>query len=129
MADKMTKAMYFKRLVEVVNVANVEDEDLLVEFCEKQIKTLEEKKITAQAKAAEKRANDTLLINVKSVLTDEFQTADQIAAQIAKPDGEEGETISKSQAVNRLTTLVKSGEAVKESIKVDDKSVMAYKLA
>ena len=61
---------------------------------------------------------------VKSVLTNDFQTAEEITSQI------NDEEVSKAKVIARLTQLVKLGEAVKESTKTEDnKSRMTYKLA
>ena len=61
---------------------------------------------------------------IKSVLTDEFQTADAITSQI------DGEDITRAKVIARLGQLVKNGEAEKTDVKTDDnRTVKAYKLA
>ena len=56
-------------------------------------------------------------------MTDEFQTIDDIVAQVA----EEG--VTKAKVTARLTQLVKAEMAEKDQIKADDgRKVMAYRL-
>ena len=68
-------------------------------------------------------SNDSCHI-IKSVLTDEFQTADAITSQI------DGEDVTRAKVIARLGQLVKNGEAEKTDVKTDDnRTVKAYKLA
>ena len=107
----------------IVLEANVENADELVAFLDKQIVSLDNRAAKAKEKAAEKKAEgDELRAVVKAVLTDDFQTADDIAAQI------EGDDVTKAKVVARLSQLVKNGEAEKEQIKnAEGKKVMTYK--
>ena len=122
---KMTKKDYYNELKEIIANANVENGEDLVAFCDKQIAQIDAKAEKNKERAAEKRAEgDELRAVVKSVLTGEYQTADDITAQI------EGEDITKSKIIARLTQLVKAGDAVKEEAKGEDgKKKMTYKLA
>lgn len=97
----------------------------LLDFIESRIALIDNKAEKAREKAAEKKAaGDELRAVVKSVLTNEFQTADEITAQI------EGEDVSRAKIIARLGQLVKNEEAIKTDVKLEDKrTVKAYKLA
>ena len=122
---KVTKKENYEMLMEIVENSNSEMKAELVDFITKQIESIDAKAAKAKEKAAEKRAEgDELRAAVKSVLTEELQTAETILSQI------EGEELTKAKIVARLTQLVKNGEASKEEVKTEDnKKVMAYKLA
>ena len=125
MADvKMTKKDYFAQIKAIVAGADVEGKDELIAFVDKQVEMLDAKAAKAKERAANKKAEgDELREVIAAVLTDEFQTADEITAQV------EGEDITKAKVVARLTQLVNARIAVKEQIKVDSAKKMAYKLA
>ena len=125
MADvKMTKKDWFAELKGIVEASDYAQKAEAVEFIDAQVALLDAKAEKAKERAAQKKAEtDELKAVVAAVLTDELQTADEIAAQV------EGEDISKQKVVSRLTALVKDGVAVKEEVKVDSKKKMAYKLA
>lgn len=74
-------------------------------------------------RAAKKRAEDTLLADVKAILSDEAVTADTIVEAINRED------VTKGKVVNRLSTLVKDGVAAKEKVKTDAGERTVYKLA
>lgn len=124
---KITKAM----VLEVIktNVENmIFDGDVAAEdviaYVDTTIAQLEAKNAKAKEKAAEKRANgDELRDKIQSLLTNEFQTITDIAAQI---DDEEATT---AKITARLTQLVNAEIAVKEQVKVEKGKKMAYKLA
>lgn len=121
---KLTKRENFENLKTIVENSNVEAKEELLAFVEKQIELLDNKAAKAKERSAEKKAEgDELREVVKSVLTDEYQTADEIANQI------EGEDITKAKVTARLTQLINNGDAVKEQKSVDGKRVMTYKLA
>ena len=122
---KVTKKENYEMLMEIVENSNSEMKAELVDFITKQINSIDAKAVKAKEKAAEKRAEgDELRAAVKSVLTEELQTAETILSQI------EGEELTKAKIVARLTQLVKNGEASKEEVKTEEgKKVMAYKLA
>lgn len=126
MADvaKMTKKDWFEVLKGIVEASDYENVDGAVEFIDAQVALLDAKAEKAKERAAQKRAeSDELKAVVASILTNDFQTADEITAQV------EGEDITKQKIVSRLTALVKEGVAVKEETKVDSKKKMTYKLA
>ena len=88
---------------------------------------LANKAAKAKAKAAEKKAEgDELRDAVEAVLTDEFQTIADIAAQV------EGEDVTVAKVTYRLGALVKAGKAEKAEVKVSGegekvRKVMGYK--
>lgn len=122
--EKMTKAMWFEEIKAVVAESEHEKADEMVKFIDAQLELLAAKAMKAKERAAEKKAEgDELREVVKSVLTDEFQPIDDIVARIA------GEDVTKAKVTARLTQLVKAEVAVKDSVKVGERKVMAYKLA
>lgn len=120
--EKITKREMFEALV-----AYAESTDMEVQvgettvtaadfaaFATKEIEQLDKKAVKAKERAAAKRAEgDALMDEVLAVLTSEFQTAAEVAAQIEDEDA----TVAKVSY--RLGALVKDGKAVKEDIKVD----------
>ena len=125
MEKKMTKKDYFEMIKGIVEESNVENKNELNYFLDAQIESINNKAEKAKERAAAKKADgDELRETVKSVLTNDFQTAEEITSKI------NDEEISKAKVIARLTQLVKLGEAVKESTKTEDnKSRMTYKLA
>ena len=134
--EKITKREMFEALVAYANACEMDMEinDTavtsadFVAFATKEIEQLDKKAVKAKERAAAKRAEgDTLLGEVLAVLTGEFQTAAEVAAQI------EDEEATVAKVSYRLGALVKEGKAVKEDIKVDrdgKKAVLkGYRLA
>ena len=135
--EKMTKAMWFEAIKEVIVASDAEQKDEMVEFIDAQMEQLAKKAEKAKERAATKKAEgDALTEAVKAVLTDEAVTRDVIAAKVAETYGEDA-TIAKvgyrltqlvkAKVTARLTQLVKAEEAVKEQIKVGERKVMGYK--
>lgn len=126
MAEKMTKAMWFEEIKAVVEASDYERKDEAIEFIDKQLELIASKAEKARERAAKtktKAEGDELREAVRAVLTDEFQTIDDIVAQVA----EEG--VTKAKVTARLTQLVKAEMAEKDQIKADDgRKVMAYRL-
>ena len=128
--SKITKAMVLTAIKEadltkVDFGAEVTAEDV-VAYAEVTLAQLAAKAAKAKEKAAEKKAAaDELQEKVAAVLTDELQSAEDIAAQV------EGEDITKGKVVNRLSKLIEAGVAVKETVKVEGSKTkkMCYKLA
>lgn len=101
------------------------DNDVIVNYCDKEIAALGAKAEKAKARAAEKKAaGDELRAIVKSVLTKEPVVAETVLDAI---DGVDDLTVAKVRA--RLTQLEKAGEVVKTEITVNGKKRMAYALA
>ena len=126
MADtiKMTKIECFEQLAGIVEASDVENKEDILKFIQGSIETLENRKRAAQERAEKKKNEpDELADAVKAVLSEELQTADDIAAQI------EGEDDTKQKVVARLTKMVNAGIVRKDSVKTDDKrKVMGYAL-
>lgn len=126
MADtiKITKVDYFEQLAGIVEASDVENKEDILKFIQGSIETLENRKRAAQERAEKKKNEpDELADAVKAVLSEELQTADDIAAQI------EGEDVTKQKVVARLTKMVNAGIVRKDNVKTDDKrKVMGYAL-
>lgn len=121
MADtKMTKVEILGMIKEAC-----EDNEVIVEFCDKEIAALGAKAEKAKARAAAKKAEgDELRGIVASVLTTEPMIAEDVLAAITGV-----EDLTKAKVIARLTQLCKAGEAVKTEVTVDGKKRMAYSLA
>lgn len=116
--NKITKRDMFTHIAEAMA-----DDAAVVEFCEKEIASLDAKAVKAKERAEAKRAEgDELCATVASVLTTEPQTREQIFAQV------EGEDLSVAKIGARLTQLVKYGKASKVEVSIDGKKRMAYTL-
>ena len=134
--EKITKREMFEALVAYAEAREMEitlgevtiNSDDFITFASKEIEQLDKKAVKAKERAAAKRAEgDTLLSEVLAVLTSEFQTAAEVAAQI------ENEEATVAKVSYRLKALVKDGKAVKEDVKVDrdgkKATLKGYKLA
>lgn len=120
MADKITKVEIYGMIKDACA-----DNEVIVDFCDKEIAALGVKAEKAKARAAEKKAaGDELRAVVASVLTKEPAVAEDILARI-----EGDEELTKAKIVARLTQLCKAGEAVKSEITIDGKKRMVYALA
>ena len=123
---KKTKAMYFAELREMV-LAAVEDQaqqDELVEFIDKQIETLENRKAAAAKRAEKKRAeSDAMTDAILAQIGDELITVDEIVLAL------DSEEVTRNKVTARLGKLVKAGTIVKEAVKVEGNKRMAYRLA
>ncbi len=121
---KFTKRDMYERTKEIVASTNVEDKDALIDFIEKQIVMLDNKSEKNKERAAERRAaGDELRGVIKGVLTDSYQTADEITSLINV------EGVTKAKVTARLGQLVKLGEVEKTDVKTEDgRTVKAYKL-
>lgn len=135
-AKKITKAMilstiegYFAEEDKDAVLAIVDGHEItagdIVDYAVKTQDQIAAKAEKAKAYVAKKKAeNDELREAVASVLTEEFQTREDILAAL---DADEEITIAKVGA--RLTALVKAGQAVKEEMKTVTGKKMGYKLA
>lgn len=126
-AVKKTKVMYFAELKDMVMEAEeVTDElkDELVDFIDKQIEAIEKRKVAAAARVEKKKAEaDALTDEIFALMTEDFMTADEIVDML------DDETITRNKVTARLAKLINAEKVVKETIKVDGKRKMAYKLA
>lgn len=125
-AVKKTKAMYFAELREMV-LAAVEDQaqrDELVEFIDKQIETLEKRKVAAAERAEKKKAeSDAMTDAILAQIGNEPITVDEIVIAL------DSEEVTRNKVTARLGKLVKAGTIVKEAVKVEGNKRMAYRLA
>lgn len=131
---KITKKDHLNSLIALISaaqIANVDGEfnfEALTAFCANEITLLDKKAAKAKENAAAKKAEkDELCVAVESVLTDEYQTRDEVASQI------EGEDVTLAKIGYRLTKLVNLGVAEKSEVSVpgaDGKArkVVAYRL-
>ncbi len=120
---KVTNKEMFGKIREVLSASTVEDKDELIAFVDSRIELIEKKAAKAAETAAEKKNEiDELTEVIKSILTGEPQTADDILVQVSGDDV----TIAKVRA--RLTKLEKAGIAVKSEVKVKGKVKKAYTL-
>ena len=109
-------------------VVTVTQEDIQ-NFASKKLAALEHKKEKARENAAKKRAEgDKLGKVVESVLTNEFQTADEVLAAVLEVwDGDEADA-PRQKVIYRLSNLVKLEKAEKTDVKVDKRTIKAYKV-
>ena len=123
---KKTKAMYFAELREMV-LAAVEDQaqqDELLEFIDKQIETLEKRKVAAAERAEKKTAeSDAMTDAILAQIGNEPITVDEIVIAL------DSEEVTRNKVTARLGKLVKAGTIVKEAVKVEGNKRMAYRLA
>ena len=130
----MTKREVFEAIITATNAGSVTVEDMtseeIVAFFENEIGNLDKRAERSRATAAKKReAGDALTETVKNILTDDFQTIADIAAQI------EGEDVTASKVTYRLNALVKEGYAEKADVQVPGvdgakaRVVKAFKIA
>lgn len=112
--EKITKRDMFDALVAMANgEAFKYDMADLATFAKNEIDLLDKKAAKAKERAAAKKAEqDELGEIVKSLLTDEWQTVNDISAQI------EGEDVTPSKITARMTKLINAGFAVKEQVSV-----------
>ena len=123
---KVTQKELFGQVIAIVEGADVDAavKAELVEFLTKKVDQIDAKAAKAKEKAAEAKVKgDELRDIVAGLLTDEVQTIDAILAQVDFAD------VTKAKVTARLTQLCKAGVAVKESVKVDTRTLTAYKLA
>ena len=120
---KLTKKDYYEMIKEIVLETDIENKDELVVFIDKQVEAIDSRAAKAKERAASKKIEgDALRAQVEGLLTNEYQTAEDILAQA------QGADLTKGKITARLTQLVKAGIAEKETVKVEDRKVMGYKL-
>jgi hypothetical protein len=118
---KVTKRERFNEIIDVLS--GIDGTADLVAFVEDQIALLDRKAAKAKETAATKKAEDALLPVVEAALTDELSTIADIVARI------DAEDMTAAKAASRLNKLVASGVAVKDTVKVDKRTLVAFKLA
>ena len=131
MEKKITKKEYFEAIKAILagEVTDIEGADI-AEFCDKEIASLDKRSTRAKERAeAKKAAADELAEEVFALLTNDYQTIADIAAQIEDQD------ISVSKVQYRLTKLVEVGRAEKAKVEVPatetskKRDLCAYRLA
>lgn len=120
---KMTKKDWYELIKGIVAESEAEQKAEMIDFIDVQLDQLAKKAEKAKERAGKvKEEGDELRELVASLLTEDFQTADALTAQI------EGEGITKAKVTARLTQLVKAGVAMKEAMKAEDgRKVMHYR--
>lgn len=121
---KLTKKDYYGMLKDIILTSDVDNKEELEAFIDRQVEIIDNKAEKAKERAAEKKAEgDELRAAIKSVLTEDYQSADDILVQL------EGEDLSKAKIIARLTQLVNNGDAEKAQAKTEDgKKFMTYRL-
>lgn len=121
---KLTKKDYYGMLKDIILTSDVDNKEELEAFIDRQVEIIDNKAEKAKERAAEKKAEgDELRTAIKSVLTEDYQSADDILAQL------EGEDLSKAKIIARLTQLVNNGDAEKAQAKTENgKKFMTYRL-
>ena len=127
--ERVTKKQWYEIIMDIVKEADIEDAEYkaeMINFIKKEITALDNKAAKAKEKAAKEKAEgDKLQESVQAVLTTNFQSIDDIFAQVTDEEGE----VTRSKVTARLTKLVKAGIATKDMIKTEDKrKVTGYKL-
>lgn len=102
------------------------ENELVIAWADKKLGQLEKKKEAAAKRAAEKKsADDPLTHTILEVLTEEFQTIGDIAAQIEGPD------VTVSKVGYRLNALFKAGKIAKDKVTLEGEGrkrhVVGYK--
>lgn len=121
---KLIKKDYYRMLKDIILTSDVDNKEELEAFIDRQVEIIDNKAEKAKERAAEKKAEgDELRAAIKSVLTEDYQSADDILVQL------EGEDLSKAKIIARLTQLVNNGDAEKAQAKTEDgKKFMTYRL-
>jgi hypothetical protein len=116
--EKITKRAMFEAIKETFETGECRfDAETVMAFCDKEIASLDAKAMKAKERAAAKKAEaDVLLDVVKDALTDEFRPIADIAAPILEANPEEDWSVAK--VTNRLTKLVASGVAEKTQVTI-----------
>lgn len=101
-----------------------EEAIMLIDFVDEQIEQIQSKAEKAKQRAAEKRAEgDALRNTIQSLMTNEWQSIDEIFNQI------EDEEVTRSKITARLTQLIKAGVIEKDSQKSETgNKQMVYRL-
>ena len=125
---KFTKVEKFEMIRDILvgdgSTEMTEQTGMLVDFVDSQIEQIQAKAEKSKERAAAKKAEgDELRKTVQSLLTDEYQSIDDIFTQI------DDEDVTRSKITARLTQLVKAGIVEKDSRKSEEgKKQMVYRL-
>lgn len=131
MEKKITKKQVFGVIIEDLEARAVEkigdvDVAAILDVLKSQIAQIDAKAEKAKERAKEKKSEgDEFRAHIAGLLTDEFQTAEDILAQV---DMEQFAEATKAKITARLSQLVNAEVAEKEQVKVGDRRLMGYKL-
>lgn len=122
-----TNTEYYDELIAVIDaIDGYERADEMLQFLERErakyIKSLEAKKDSQAKRRAE---YDKLTAEVASLLTNDWQTIDEIMSAIK----ENTENLSERKVQYRIGALIKKGIAAKHTIKKYGKSFTYYRLS
>lgn len=125
---RVTEAQILVTIAAIVKGEELPYENIFVEdvteYVEKKLAQKAEKAEKAkEARAAKKAEGDELQAKVAELMTDEFQTAQEITDAIGDPE------ITKAKVQYRINQLVANGKVVKDVIKVEKDKRTVYKLA
>lgn len=133
--EKMTRRDYFEAIKAMADAAvnggcyDADAAQEIVAFADTELVRLATRAEKEKVKRAEKKAeNDELLQHVFNVLTDEFQTGEQVVAALAAA----GIETTKAKAVNRLGKLVAEGGVERGDVTIETadgkRKAKAYRL-
>ena len=115
----MRKIDYYRAILKILNTINVEKKEELIDFTQKQINHIQARTEKAAA------AGDELKEIIKSVLTDEYQSAGDILLALE----EKIEGVSKAKVIAKLAQLIITEEIEKVQVVTEDgKKIMNYRL-
>ena len=121
MENKMTKVQKFELIAELCK-----DNEIVTAFCADEIAKLDAKAEKARARAAEKKAlGDELYNAVIGCVGTDLITAEAVLDMFDNEDGE----LTVAKIRTRLSQGVRNGVLAKETVKVDGKDKMHYRLA
>lgn len=126
METKITKKQKYEAIISILTTGETEiDPEVLKEFCEAEIESLDKKAAKAKERKAEKaKEAGGLTALVLEALTEEAQGIADITAVVEESDPEA--TVAKVRY--RLTQLEKDGKAVKSEISIKEEGAKARKL-
>ena len=120
---KLTKKEKYGMLLEILAEVELADKDMLVEFVQGEVSAIERKAEKAKERPRAKK-EDALKAAILGTLLVKPQTGSEILAIVEK----EFVDATQAKVTARLTSLVKEGHAVKENVKVDGRTLVAYKI-
>lgn len=115
----MRKIDYYKTILKILNTLEIENKEELIDFTQKQINHIQARTEKAAA------AGDELKETIKSVLTDEYQSASDILLALE----EKVKGVSKAKIIARLAQLIITEEIEKVQVVTEDgRKIMNYRL-
>ena len=124
---KVTKAMVIETIkaqVETMSLTGGVTAEDVIAYCDNTLAQIQAKADKARERAAEKKAaGDDIKNAILAVMTDQFQTREQITEALADPE------MTVAKVGTRLTQLAADGAIVKEQVKLENGKKMCYKLA